>query len=120
MGNSTMDEDLQLMAQVYTALVKSPPTSLDFNDLYPKMLGLVAKVNDQSVAFKTYQYTTSPDFEASIAAFSNAPSMTQAMTWDVITKHFKHLIQIQDLPIRHVTRDYMKSILFLCITTCYE
>jgi hypothetical protein len=106
MGNSTMDEDLQFMAQVYTAVVKSPPTSLNFNDLYPKMLGLVAKVNDQSVAFKTYQYTTSPDFEGSISAFSNTPSMTQSITWDVITKAFQTFDSNTRFANKHVTRDY--------------
>ena len=47
------------MAQVYTGVVKTPPISLDFNDLYPKILGLIAKVSEQSVMLKTYQYTTS-------------------------------------------------------------
>ena len=73
-GKSTLDEDIELMAQVYTGVVKTPPTSLDFNDLYPKILGLIATVSEKSVMYKTYQYTTSPDFESSIASFSNTPT----------------------------------------------
>ena len=105
-GNSTVEQDIELMAKVYTAIVKAPPTSMDFNDLYPKMFGLLAKVGEQSVMFKTYQYTTSPDFEASIAAFSDTPTMSQAMTWDVISKAFQTYDSNTKYTNKHVTKDY--------------
>lgn len=106
LGNSSVDEDIQFMAQVYTGVVKSPPTSLDFNDLYPKMLGLISKVTDQSVTFKTYQYTTSPDFQASMESFSKTPTMSQAMTWDVISKAFQTFDSNTKYANKHITKDY--------------
>ena len=106
MGNSTIEQDIELMAKVYTGIVKSPPTSLDFNDLYPKMFGLIANVGEQSVKMKTYQYTTSPDFEASIAAFSDTPTMSQAMTWDVITKAFQTYDSNTKYTNKHITKQY--------------
>lgn len=105
-GKSTLDEDIELMAQVYTGVVKTPPTSLDFNDLYPKILGLIAKVSEQSVMLKTYQYTTSPDFESSIASFSNTPTQLQAMTWDVLAKSFQPFDSNTRFANKHITSDY--------------
>lgn len=89
LGNSSMAEDMQILAQIYQVHVGSAPPSLEFADLYPVIAVLMARVSEGSVPLKTIRLTNNPNYDEHIAKYSQQPNMVQSATWTVLRESFK-------------------------------
>ena len=89
LGNSSMDEDMQLLAQIYQLHVGTAPPSIAFADLYPVIAVLMARVSEGSVPLKTMRLTNNPNYDEHLSKYAQQPNMVQAATWTVLRESFK-------------------------------
>ena len=89
LGNSSMAEDMQILAQIYQVHVGSAPPSLEFADLYPVIAVLMARVSEGSVPLKTIRLTNNPNYDEHISKYAQQPNMVQSATWTVLRESFK-------------------------------
>ena len=89
LGNSSMAEDMQILAQIYQVHVGSAPPSLEFADLYPVIAVLMARVSEGIVPLKTIRLTNDPNYDEHLAKYAQQPTMVHTATWTVLRESFK-------------------------------
>ena len=108
-SKSSVDEDVQMFAQLYTMVAGVPPTNMTFDFMFPCMLQVIATASQQKIILKSTALSSNVNYTASMDSYITVPTSDQSAMWGMISESFGVFPMNSRLSNHHVTETYTEE-----------